>query len=38
MAGTKIEGGGGGGGEEMKLYLTLYCHYQNDSALRWETG
>ena len=31
LAGTEIPGGGGRG----RLYLTLHCHHQNDSALRW---
>ena len=28
-------GGYGGGGEGEIIYLSLHCHHQNDSALRW---
>ena len=33
VTGTEIPRGGGGGGRGS--YLTLHCHYQNDSALKW---
>ena len=29
----EVEGGCGGGG----MNITLHCHHQNDSALRWAT-